>query len=55
MEESKNSILDLKKKLFNLRISNKNGDLKNVSEIKKVKKEIARLFTKMNKERNKNV
>lgn len=45
----KNNVLELKKKLLNFRIKNANGDLKNVSDIKKTKKEIARIFTEMNK------
>ena len=49
MNEIKNNILELKKKLLNLRIKKADGDLKNVSEIKKTKKEIARLFTKLKK------
>ena len=32
MEEIKNNILELKKKLLNLRIKSASGDLKNVSE-----------------------
>ena len=49
MNEIRNTIIDLKKKLLSLRIKLANGDLKNVSEIKKTKKEIARLFTKLKK------
>jgi large subunit ribosomal protein L29 len=47
MSEIKNNILELKKRLLGLRIKNANGDLKNVSEMKKTKKEVARLFTKI--------
>lgn len=50
LKEIKDEIIDLKKKLLNLRIKNASGDLKNVSLIKKTKKEIARLFTKVNAE-----
>jgi len=49
MSEFMDKILELKKKLLSLRMKNSNGDLKNVSEIKKTKKEIARLFTKEKK------
>lgn len=49
MSEIENNILELKKKLLNLRMKSASGDLKNISEIKKVKKEIARLFTKLKK------
>ena len=45
-EEITNKILELKKKLLNLRIKNASGELKNISEIKKTKKEIARLAVK---------
>ncbi|GMO63070.1 MAG: hypothetical protein Ta2D_09770 [Rickettsiales bacterium] len=48
-DESDNKILDLKKKLLSLRIKSNNADLKNTTEIKKTKKEIARVFTAKNK------
>ena len=41
-------ILELKKKLFSLKFKKSSGDLRNTSEIKKTKKEVARLFTKLN-------
>ena len=47
-ENLKNEILESKKKLLSLRIKKSSGDLKDTSVIKKLKKEIARLFTKMN-------
>jgi len=40
-------IITLKKKLMGLRMKNFKGEVKNTSEIKKIKKEIARLFTKL--------
>ena len=50
--ESKNDLLqkiqELKKKLFSLKFKKSSGELTNVSEIKKTKKEVARLFTKLN-------
>ncbi|MDR2527091.1 MAG: 50S ribosomal protein L29 [Rickettsiales bacterium] len=49
MSEINNEILSKKKKLLSLRVKNSSGELKNTSEIKKAKKEIARLFTKQNK------
>ncbi len=42
------NILELKKKLFSLKFKKSSGDLKDTSVIKKMKKEIARLFTKLN-------
>ena len=47
-QEIINKILEFKKKLLSLRIKNSSGELTNTSEIRKVKKEIARLFTKLN-------
>lgn len=47
-KELLDKILELKKKLVSLRFKKSSGELVNVSEIKKVKKEIARLFTKLN-------
>ncbi len=49
-KEIRNEILESKKKLLSLRIKKSSGDLKDTSAIKKLKKEIARLFTKMNKQ-----
>lgn len=43
-------ILELKKKLVSLRFKKSSGELTNTSEIGKVKKEIARLFTKLNEQ-----
>ena len=49
-KEIRNEILESKKKLLSLRIKKSSGDLKDTSVIKKLKKNIARLFTKMNKQ-----
>ena len=49
-KEIENKILELKKRLFSLRMKKSTGELANTSEIKKIKKEIARLFTKLNTE-----
>ena len=49
-KEIRNEILESKKKLLSLRMKKSSGDLKDTSVIKKLKKEIARLFTKMNKQ-----
>lgn len=50
--ENKNDLMqkitDLKKKLFSLKFKKSSGELANMSEISKIKKEIARLFTKIN-------
>jgi large subunit ribosomal protein L29 len=44
-EELKEKLLELKKKLLNLRFQNKIGSLSNTAEIKKTKKNIARILT----------
>lgn len=44
-EELKEKVIELKKKLFNLRFQNKIGSLTNTSEIKQTKKDIARILT----------
>jgi large subunit ribosomal protein L29 len=48
-EELKAKIIEEKKKLFALRLKKSSGELDKTSEIGKLKKEIARLFTKLNK------
>lgn len=47
-ENLKKEILESKKKLLSLRIKKSSGELKDTSVVSKLKKEIARLFTKMN-------
>jgi ribosomal protein L29 len=49
MSEMINDIAKLKKKVLSLRIKKSSGDLVDTSTIKKTKKEVARLFTKKNK------
>lgn len=44
-EELKEKVIELKKKLFNLRFQNKIGSLSKNSEIKETKKDIARILT----------
>ena len=39
----------LKKELFNLRFQHSSGELKNTSTFSKVKKDIARIYTEINK------
>ncbi len=41
-------ILELKKKIFALKMEKSDTDVKDTSKIKKLRKEIARLFTKLN-------
>ena len=41
-------ILDSKKKLLSLRFKKSSGEIKDYSVFKKIKKNIARLFTKLN-------
>lgn len=43
-------ILESKKKLLSLRIKKSSGDVKDYSVFKKTRKNIARLFTKLNKQ-----
>ncbi|MBR2141573.1 MAG: 50S ribosomal protein L29 [Rickettsiales bacterium] len=47
-ENLKNEVLKSKKKLLSLRIKKSSGDVKDTSVFKKTRKDIARLFTKMN-------
>lgn len=44
-EELDNEIYSLKEKLFNLRRKKAVGQLENLSEIKRVRKDIARVYT----------
>lgn len=46
MGDVSGEILSLKKKLLGMRVKKSNGDLKDTSQIKKMRKAIARLFTK---------
>ena len=50
-DQAEKKILALKKDLFNIRFQKINGQLKNYSQIKTLKKSIARLKTQM-KEKN---
>lgn len=47
-KEIKKEILDSKKKLLSLRIKKSSGEVQDTSLFKKTKKNIARLFTKLN-------
>ena len=42
-------LLEYKKKYFNLRFQKSLGELSNTSSIKKIKKDIARIYTYLNK------
>tara|TARA_Y100000590_G_C15493022_1_gene928547 strand:+ start:711 stop:917 length:207 start_codon:yes stop_codon:yes gene_type:complete len=56
LQEIKSQLIDSRKELFNLRFKKVSGQLENTSQIKKIKKKIARLLTKNNKkELNTNV
>ena len=46
--EEKQEILKAKKKLLSLRIKKSGGEVQDTSVFKKIKKNIARLFTKLN-------
>jgi len=48
-EDLRAKIVEDKKKLFSLRLKKSSGELDKTSEISKLKKEIARLFTELNK------
>lgn len=48
-DEVKNKINSLKKDLFNFRFRKINGQLEDPSKVSQLKKDIAKLFTKLNK------
>ena len=45
------SLEKLKKDLFNLRFKKTNGPIEDTSKVSKVKKDIAKMFTKLNKKK----
>ncbi len=45
-------IAELKKKLLKLRLDNSLGQLTDFSQIKKTKKEVAKIFTELNRPKN---
>ena len=47
-DELKNKVISLKKDLFNLRFRKINGQLENTSKVLIIKRDIARLLTKLN-------
>ena len=48
VDELKNKVNSLKKDLFNFRFRKINGQLENTSKVLLIKKDIARLLTKLN-------
>ena len=48
IDELKNKVNSLKKDLFNFRFRKINGQLENTSQVSLIKKDIARLLTKLN-------
>lgn len=51
-KEIRKEIKSSKKKLLSLRMNKSSGELKDTSVFKKTKKDVARLFTKLNKKEN---
>ena len=47
-DELKNRISSLKKDLFNFRFRKVNGQLEDTSKVSTIKKDVAKLFTKLN-------
>lgn len=50
IEEKQEKILEIKKELLNLRFQLATGNLENTAEIKKLKKDVARLKTSITQE-----
>ena len=50
-EEVNNKINSLKKDLFNFRFRKINGQLEDTSKVKQLKKDVAKLLTKINKKK----
>lgn len=51
LEELEGKVLDLREKLFNLRIEKERGQLKDTSSIKNIRRDIARVLTILNEKR----
>ena len=49
IDELKNKVNSLKKDLFNLRFRKINGQLEDTSKVSQLKRDVARLLTKLNK------
>ena len=52
-DQSIRDIIKLKKDLFNIRFKKINGQLEDPSKISQIKKDVARLLTKLNKNKKK--
>ena len=50
-DEIKNKIHSLKKDLFNFRFRKVNGQLEDTAKVNQIKKDVAKLFTKLNNKR----
>ena len=51
-DEIKNKVLSLKKDLFNFRFRKVNGQLEDTAKVNQIKKDVAKLLTKLNKKSN---
>ena len=49
IDELQNKIVSLKKDLFNFRFRKANGQLDDTAKVSQLKKDVARLFTSLNK------
>ena len=50
-DEIKNKVLSLKKDLFNFRFRKVNGQLEDTAKVSVIKKDIAKILTRLSKER----
>ena len=50
-DEVKNKVHSLKKDLFNFRFRKVNGQLEDTAKVNQIKKDVAKLFTKLNNKR----
>ena len=50
-DELKNKVNSLKKDLFNLRFRKVNGQLEDTSKVSQLKKDVAKILSKLNKEK----
>ena len=51
VDELKNKVNSLKKDLFNFRFRKANGQLEDVAKVSLIRKDIARIFTALNKKK----
>ena len=51
LDESKNKVNSLKKDLFNIRFKKVNGQLEDTGKISEIKRDIAKILTKLNKKK----